>query len=78
MTEMKTKNYIFQKANGHPYAHNDEDPSPMILESRAHALRVIAWLGLTGVKIVPATDEQVACGHPVMMHSREKTGRSHG
>ncbi len=72
---MKTTNYIFQKTNGRSYPHNDEDPSPMILESRAHALRVIAWLGLTDVKIVPASDEQVASGHLVTMHSREYRSR---
>ena len=66
----QTANYILQKTNGRPYPHNDEDPSPMILESRAHALRVVAWLGLADVKIVPASDEQVASGHLVKMHSR--------
>jgi len=73
--QMKTTNYIVQKTNGRPYPHNDEDPSPMILESRAHALRVIAWLGLTDVKIVPASDEQVASGHLVTIHSREYRSR---
>ena len=63
--------YIFQKSNGRPYPHNDEDSSPMILESRAHAKRVIAWLGLEGVKILAASDEQLACGHLVTAHSRE-------
>ena len=66
-----TTNYIFQKTNGRPYHHNDEDPSPMILESRAHALRVIRWLGLTDVKIAPASDEQLASGHLVTAHSRD-------
>ena len=66
---------IFQKTNGRPYPHNDEDHSPMILESRAHALRVIAWLGLTDVRIIPATDEQVAAGHLVTMQSRDYRSR---
>lgn len=62
--------YIFAKTNGRPYPHNDEDPSPMILESRAHGKRVIAWLGLVNVKIVAASEEQLACGHLVTVHSR--------
>jgi len=64
-------NYVFQQPNGTPYPHNDEDSSPMLLESRVHAKRVIAWLGLTDVKIVKASDGQLACGHLVMVHSRE-------
>ena len=67
---MKNTQYVLTRANGSPYPHNDEDPSPMILVSRAHSKRVIAWLGLRGVKITPASDEQVAAGYVVRMHQR--------
>ena len=41
---------------------NDEDQRYAICVSRAHALRVISWLGLTGRKIREATEEEVAAG----------------
>ena len=62
--------YVFKKSNGQTYQTNDEDSSPMLLESKAHALRVIAWRGLRDVKIIPATAEQVAAGTLVCVHRR--------
>lgn len=42
---------------------NDRDDRPLLHNSKSHALRVIKWLGLTGVKIREATEEESAAGH---------------
>ena len=57
--------------NGRTMRTNDEDQRYLLCESRAHALRVIRWLGLTGARIVDAADEIIAAGKFCSVHSRE-------
>jgi hypothetical protein len=42
---------------------NDRDDRYLLHNSKAHARRVIKWLGLAEVKIREATEEEVAHGH---------------
>ena len=47
---------------------NDENPAYMLCRSRAHAYRVIRWLGMVGASPRPATDAEIASGEYVRMH----------
>ena len=69
MTTTETMYVIF--VSGKIQATNDENPSPLLCRSKAHAKRVIAWLGFVRTKIVEATEEQVAEGDYCEMHGRK-------
>jgi hypothetical protein len=52
-----------KKHNGQAMRVNDRDDRYLLHNSHAHARRVIRWLGLSEVKVRPATPEEVAHGH---------------
>lgn len=47
---------------GEPMPRNGEDDRNALYRSRAHAMRVIKWLGLNGYKVREATEEEIANG----------------
>ena len=63
MTQTKTMYVLLH--GGRPEPQIDEDKRPMLFVSRAHAGRVIRWLGLVGRSIATATEEMFASGEIV-------------
>jgi hypothetical protein len=53
---------VLIRPNGTVMARNDEDNRYALMRNRAHALRIIRWLGLVGFRIREATDEEIAAG----------------
>lgn len=53
---------IHDKSKNRAMFCNDEDRCYLLCNSKAHALRVIRWLGLTEVRVREATEEEVANG----------------
>lgn len=62
MNATKTMQVIVHKATGKAVQVNDRDDRYVLLNSKAHAARYIAWLGYTEVAIRPATEEETAHG----------------
>ena len=60
MTITKKLYAITVKATGKVYPKNDGDDRHLLANSKAHAIRVIKWLGLTGVTVREATEEEAA------------------
>ena len=67
-----TKTMFVIEINGQPMPTNDRDDRYLMVRSKAHGKRVIEWLGLTGAKIVAATEEQEASGKYCEVHGRFK------
>lgn len=60
MTATKNLYAIVVKSTGKTYPKNDRDDRNLLANSKAHAMRIIKWLGLTGVQVREATDEEAA------------------
>lgn len=60
------------KIGGKAMQVNDQDDRYLLHKSKAHALRVIKWLGLTGAKVREATEEEAANGHVDIIKSRAR------
>ena len=67
-TTTKTTLYVIQDTTGQVDLLNDEIRQPSIYISRAHAGRVIKWLGMTGRTVREATDEEIAGGFFAAAH----------
>lgn len=63
------KSFVIATKNGEAMPTNDENDAPLICDSKAHALRVIQWLGLPAAKVRAATEEEVAAGKFCAVHS---------
>jgi hypothetical protein len=68
MTTQTATLYVIEDADGRVDQVNDDIRQPAIYVSRAHAGRVIKWIGLTGRTVREATEDEIAAGFFVAAH----------